>query len=93
VVASALAADVTTLRLVNDSIKPPYTTLFRISNVLLLAATLDSLGVTSDEVSAGTTSAAASAKQLTSFHGNVMRNWILNFLTNFYDRSLKPSTK
>jgi len=55
VVASALAADVTTLRLVNDSIKPPYTTLLRISNVFLLSATLGSL----DVVSAGTTSAAA----------------------------------
>lgn len=35
--ASALAADVTTLRLANDSVKPPYTILFRISNGLLLA--------------------------------------------------------
>jgi len=36
VAASALAADVTTLRLANDSVKPPYTILFRISNGLLL---------------------------------------------------------
>jgi hypothetical protein len=43
VAASALAADVTTLRLANDSVKPPYTILFRISNALLLVCTIGSL--------------------------------------------------